>query len=182
MAVRTLALLLAVCSPASADPVRLDGFLRLTLAGFGRYESAPALFLQQPSSPGLVLPVPIPAEAVMAVEQALKPARPAMLEVILHAQAVSKRDDALFDNLPWQWNPSPQAKRVRPRLSNRGARRVCPRRLGDVLQPEGLKRGDATDRDPTIARVLAGGMPSRASRAVATHARAMPRPTISCWT
>jgi hypothetical protein len=86
-------LLLAGCWPG-ADSVRLEGFLRLTLAGFGRYESAPALYLQQPSSepaPGRVLPVPIPAEAVMAVEQALRPARPAMLEVLLHAQAGTPR-------------------------------------------------------------------------------------------
>ena len=39
-----------------------------------------------------------------------------------NAQAMSKRDDCLFDNLPWQWNPAnPQAKRdAFARFSGRG--------------------------------------------------------------
>ena len=98
----------------------LDSFVPLRVVGLGRYASAPAIFLEEEQG-GDVLPVPIPGDAVMAVEQALSPIYSAMLEVLLHAQPVSKRDDALFDNVPWAWNPSPQAKRdAFARFSGRG--------------------------------------------------------------
>jgi hypothetical protein len=110
--------LLLGCSLAA--PVDVGKFVRLQLAGLGRYQSAPALFLEEERG-GAVLPVPVPSDSVLAIEQALAPGRPAMLEVLLQAQAVSKRDGALFDNLPWQWSPSPQAKRdAFARFSGRG--------------------------------------------------------------
>ena len=105
-----------------APPVDLSTFVRLRLTGLGRYQSAPALFLAESrGGGGLVLPVPVPFDSEMAIEQALSPRTPALLEVCLHAQAASKRDDGLFDNLPWKWNPSPQAKRdAFARFSGRG--------------------------------------------------------------
>ena len=100
--------------------LNLGNFVSLRVAGLGRYASAPAIFLEEERG-GDVLPVPIPGDAVMAVEQALSPTYSAMLEVLLHSQPVSKRDDALFDNVPWVWNPSPQAKRdAFSRFSGRG--------------------------------------------------------------
>ena len=118
-AARLLALLLAAPG-CLASPVDLSSFVKVNVCGFGRYQSAPALFLEQEQG-GDVLPVPIPSDSVMAVEQCLSPERPAMLAVLLHAQAASKRDDCLFDNLPWKWNPSPQAKRdAFARFSGRG--------------------------------------------------------------
>ena len=112
-------MLLAVV-PAFVTGLSLDSFVPLRVVGLGRYASAPAIFLEEERG-GDVLPVPIPGDAVMAVEQALSPTYSAMLEVLLHAQPVSKRDDALFDNVPWAWNPSPQAKRdAFARFSGRG--------------------------------------------------------------
>ncbi len=106
--------------PVLTLALNLDAFVPLRLVGLGRYASAPAIFLEEERG-GEVLPVPIPGEAVMAVEQALSPTPPAMLEVLLHSQPVSKRDGALFDNVPWEWNPSPQAKRdAFSRFSGRG--------------------------------------------------------------
>ena len=111
-------MLLAVTVPVTG--LSLDSFVPLRVVGLGRYASAPAIFLEEERG-GDVLPVPIPGDAVMAVEQALSPTYSAMLEVLLHAQPVSKRDDALFDNVPWAWNPSPQAKRdAFARFSGRG--------------------------------------------------------------
>ena len=110
-------MLLAV---VSVTGLNLDAFVSLRVVGLGRYASAPAIFLEEERG-GDVLPVPIPGDAVMAVEQALSPTYSAMLEVLLHSQPVSKRDDALFDNVPWVWNPSPQAKRdAFSRFSGRG--------------------------------------------------------------
>ena len=112
---------LTVAVVATTKPnIDLSSFLRLNFAGFGRYQSQPALFLERDRG-GSVVPVPISSDSVMAVEQALAPGSPAMLDVLLHAQATSKRDDCLFDNLPWDWNPSPQAKRdAFARFSGRG--------------------------------------------------------------
>lgn len=57
----------------------------------------------------------------MAVEQALSPTRPAMLECVLHARHISNRDAGCFDSLPWQWSADPQAKRAAAdRLSGQG--------------------------------------------------------------
>ena len=110
--------MLLACVPVTG--LSLDSFVPLRVVGLGRYASAPAIFLEEERG-GDVLPVPIPGDAVMAVEQALSPTYSAMLEVLLHAQPVSKRDDALFDNVPWAWNPSPQAKRdAFARFSGRG--------------------------------------------------------------
>ena len=118
-----MALTAIVATLAAAAPVDLSTFVRLRLTGLGRYQSAPALFLAENrgGGSGLVLPVPVPFDSEMAIEQALSPRVPALLEVCLHAQAASKRDDGLFDNLPWKWNPSPQAKRdAFARFSGRG--------------------------------------------------------------
>ena len=46
----------------------LSGFVPLELVGFGRFDSTPALFL---SDDATALPVPVPLDAVMAIEQAL---------------------------------------------------------------------------------------------------------------
>ena len=117
---RIAVILAIVASTQAKQVVNLANYVPLTVCGLGRYASAPALFLEE-SRGGRVLPVPIPSEAVMATEQALSATRPALLEVVLHAQAVSKRDDGFFDNLPWGWNPSPQAKRdAFARFSGRG--------------------------------------------------------------
>ena len=103
-----------------AAKLDLSTFQKTRVAGFGRYLSAPALFLEVERG-GNVLPVPVPGNAVGAVEQALSAKFPAMLEVLAQAKAASMRDGALLDNLPWQWNPSPQAKRdAVARFSGRG--------------------------------------------------------------
>ena len=110
-----MAALCTAIATLAAAPVDLSTFVRLRLTGLGRYQSAPALFLAENrgGGSGLVLPVPVPFDSEMAIEQALSPLVPALLEVCLHAQAASKRDDGLFDNLPWKWNPSTQAKDAR---------------------------------------------------------------------
>ena len=89
----------------------LSGFVPLELVGFGRFDSTPALFLSDDATAGRVLPVPVPLDAVMAIEQALSPKHAAMLEVLLHARPIAERDDGVFDNLPWDWSEDPQAKR-----------------------------------------------------------------------
>ena len=95
---------------AGSSAALLARCVPLRICGLGRYASAPAIFLEAEAG-GPVLPVPVPAESVMSFEQALSMARPARMEVIPLAAALSRRDGTLFDNLPWQWNPSPQAKR-----------------------------------------------------------------------
>ena len=117
---RRCMLLLSLPS-AAATPIRLSDFVPLRFAGLGRCAAAPALFLSE-TREGPVLPVPIPADAVMACEQALNAARPSMVEVLLQAQATAGRDGGLFDNLPFAaWNPAPQAKRdAFARCSGRG--------------------------------------------------------------
>lgn len=106
-----LAILLAVplASPAKLD---LANFATLRCIGLGRWRCAPALFLAEDFGGGPVLPVPVPQDAVMAVEMALAPQKKAaMLEVLLHGRTIVNRDDGVFDNLPWGWAASPQAKR-----------------------------------------------------------------------
>ena len=107
---RIVVLLAMIASTQAKQVVNLANYVPLQLCGLGRYSAAPALFLEETRG-GSVLPIPIPGEAVMATEQALSPVQPSLIEVVLHAQAVSKRDDGFFDNLPWEWNPSAQGKR-----------------------------------------------------------------------
>ncbi len=107
-----LAALCGAC--AAAVPVSLSETLPLRLLGFGTYLSAPALFLGDPNeggSPGPVLPIPVPASQVMAVEQAVTGKRNTMVDVLLHGRGLVQRDDGVFDRLPWAWSPNPQAKR-----------------------------------------------------------------------
>jgi len=121
---RTLLLQQLVASTAAAATLSLSSCVPLEIVGFGRCGASPALFLSdEPASTigARVLPVPVPAEAVMAVEQALSPARPMMLECLLHARHISSRDDGCFDNLPWRWSADLQAKRsAADRLSGQG--------------------------------------------------------------
>ena len=76
----------------------------------GKYNAHTAAFLE---SDGKVLPVPVPAESVAALEQAMrtdgKP--PPVLNVLMHARSLTNREGGLFDQLPWQWAPSPLSKR-----------------------------------------------------------------------
>lgn len=108
-----------------APPIDLAKCVPLRVCGLGRYASSPALFLEDPRGDGgvggNVLPVPIPADAVRACEQAMAPQKPAMMEVLMQTKAIGSRDALLFDNLPWQWSPSPQAKQnAFARFSGRG--------------------------------------------------------------
>ena len=117
---RIVVLLAMIASTQAKQVVNLANYVPLQLCGLGRYSTSPALFLEETRG-GSVLPIPIPGEAVMATEQALSPVQPSLIEVVLHAQAVSKRDDGFFDNLPWEWNPSAQGKRdAFARFSGRG--------------------------------------------------------------
>ena len=105
-----------LCWAASAaGVVDLAGYVRLKVTGFGRYASAPAFFLSEsgvPSDGGDVLPVPMPLDSVMAIEQVVAPGDQAMLEVLLHGRTIVNRDGGIFDSLPWEeWAVSPQAKR-----------------------------------------------------------------------
>ena len=109
---------------AATAALSLSSCVPLEIAGFGRCGASAALFLSDEpaiAAGAKFLPVLVPAEAVMAVEQALSPTRPAMLECVLHARHISSRDDGCFDNLPWQWSANPQAKRsAADRLSGQG--------------------------------------------------------------
>ena len=67
------------------------------------------------------MPVPLAGESVLAMEQAISAVEPQMTQVLFNSQVISKRSGFLFDNLPWAWNPSTQAKRdAFARFSGRG--------------------------------------------------------------
>ena len=102
-----------LAATAAAAPVDLARFVPAIVVGLGRYGSSPALFLQDAAERGVgdVLPVPVPSDAVVAIEQALSLSPTSVSEVLLQSQAVVQRDGGLFDSLPWAWAPSPQAKR-----------------------------------------------------------------------
>ena len=87
-------------------------FVTTQVSGIGRYCGAPAIFLEQQRG-SLVLPVPVPANAVAAMEQALMaPATAAAgFEVLRNGRLIIERDGCLFDNLPWGRFAPPQAKR-----------------------------------------------------------------------
>jgi len=87
-------------------------FVTTQVSGIGRYCGAPALFLEQQRG-SLVLPVPVPANAVAAMEQALMApaAAAAGFEVLRNGRFIIERDGCLFDNLPWGRFAPPQAKR-----------------------------------------------------------------------
>jgi hypothetical protein len=87
-------------------------FVTTQVSGIGRYCGAPALFLEQQRG-SLVLPVPVPANAVSAMEQALMApaAAAAGFEVLRNGRFIIDRDGCLFDNLPWGRFAPPQAKR-----------------------------------------------------------------------
>ena len=148
------ALCTAIATLAAAAPVDLSTFVRLRLTGLGRYQSAPALFLAENrgGGSGLVLPVPVPFDSEMAIEQALSPARPAILEVLLSAQAFSKRDDALFESakrvaspLHWQhWTLGRDGGHLHPR--------------GDSLVAIGaLSKGRSSSGDICVDSISIGG-------------------------
>lgn len=107
-----LVLLAAFCP--SLPPPRPDAF-KATVVGLGRYRLSPAIFLaERRDNPDSVLPVPVAASSVTALEQALKHvdgSRCAMLEVLVSGKHVVDRDGGIFDSLPWQWSASAQAKR-----------------------------------------------------------------------
>ena len=106
-------------SPAAAPNIGSVRFVPLQIAGLGRYGSEPAVFLQDPSG-GQVMPVPIPRACELAFEQALSPTIPARVEVLLQARTFAGREGGLVDSLPWEWVPSPLAKRdLYARLSGR---------------------------------------------------------------
>ena len=87
-------------------------FVTTQVSGIGRYCGAPAIFLEQQRG-SLVLPVPVPANAVAAMEQALMApaATAAGFEVLRNGRLIIERDGCLFDNLPWGRFAPPQAKR-----------------------------------------------------------------------
>lgn len=121
------ALLCSVLSAAASAPLpsALSGLVPLRVVGLGRYAGAPAVFLSdgaEAASPAVVLPVPVPLDAVMGLEQALSGMeQQAMMDVLLHCRGIASRDGGLFDSLPWDWAPSALAKRDGyARLQGRG--------------------------------------------------------------
>jgi len=105
----------AMLLATTALPPALTGLIPLRIVGLGRYAASPAIFLadgDDPTSVGRVLPVPVPLDAVVGLEQALSGMeRQAMMDVLFHCRVIANRDDGLFDSLPWDWNPSTLAKR-----------------------------------------------------------------------
>jgi hypothetical protein len=97
-------LFLSVLLPSAAALAvapNLDRFLALKIVGLGRYGATPAVFLQKRQNDaavdaGLVLPITIPFEA--------------MVKVLLHGRSIVQRDGGVYDQAPWRWAPSPQAK------------------------------------------------------------------------
>ena len=155
------AVLFTLAAAGSVSKIDLSKFIPLVSLGLGRYSAAPALFLAEPTGPAerptRVMPVPVPLEAVMAIEQAVSAARPSMMEVLLHVRTLANRDDGLYDNLPWQWGASAMAKR-------------------DVRTPHPAPRAHLMQRrQPPCALVR----PPRAFPAAPTPALATTRPTTS---
>ena len=109
--------LTGLIATASTKPA----FVPLRVAGFGRYGGYPALFLSAPDAAS-VLPVPVPLDSVMAIEQALAPVEQAMFDVLLQCRSFTSRDCGIFDALPWNtFSSSPMAKRdAFSRLQGRG--------------------------------------------------------------
>ena len=66
---------------AAAMCCAVDGFVRLTPMGIGRYGNSPALFLGAERGAN-VLPVPVPKQCELAFEQALSPSVPSQFEVL----------------------------------------------------------------------------------------------------
>eukprot|EP00967_Tisochrysis_lutea_P034354 scaffold40994_cov30-Tisochrysis_lutea.AAC.2 len=84
--------------------------LPLRVAGLGRYSGSPAVFLVHTRSER-VLPVPVPLDAVGGLQQALSPSLPSRDQLVPRSRALARRDGGLLDSLPWDWAPSPLAKR-----------------------------------------------------------------------
>mmetsp|Transcript_48219 Transcript_48219/g.111643 ORF Transcript_48219/g.111643 Transcript_48219/m.111643 type:complete len:470 (-) Transcript_48219:50-1459(-) len=113
MCARRLAVALPLCLASSAPlPAVLRGHLPLQIAGLGRYGPSPALFLHKKLGSSEVLPVPVPLDAVKALEMALSgKERQSMVEILLQCRAIVNRDDGIFDGLPWDWASSSLSKR-----------------------------------------------------------------------
>ena len=47
----------------------------------------------------------------MAMEQALAGEFTAMMQILISGRFITNRDGGVYDQLPWQWSPSTQAKR-----------------------------------------------------------------------
>lgn len=97
-------------SAQAAFPVDLSKFESLRLLGLGRHRREPAVFLQKESG-GPVLPVPVSASSVAALETTFTLKRSPKHLILSTAKATSARDKGLYDNLPWSWNESPLAQR-----------------------------------------------------------------------
>ena len=129
MHLRSLLLLACALPPlrSKAPDLRTRQFVRLQVAGLGRYGAQPAVFLEEERD-GMVLPVPVPRESELAFEQALSLTQPSMAEVLLHVRPFAGREGGLLDSLPWAWNASPLAKAD------------CFARLGGRDYPRGERR------------------------------------------
>ena len=102
--------MIALLVTLAAPNIKSRSFVRLQVAGLGRYNAAPAVFLERERG-GAVLPLPIPRESELAFEQALSPQLPSRVDVLLHVRPFAQREGGVFDALPWEWNASPLAKR-----------------------------------------------------------------------
>ena len=100
-------LVLALVHASAFD---LSAYVKTSINGLGRVGRASAIFLEREVG-GRVLPVPLPADAVNALEQTLSATTPAA-EVARQTSSIFDRDGGLVDNFDWQtWASSSQAKR-----------------------------------------------------------------------
>ena len=134
-------------------------FVTTQVSGIGRYCGAPAIFLEQQRG-SLVLPVPVPANAVAAMEQALMApaATAAGFEVLRNGRLIIERDGCLFDNLPWGRFAPPQAKRefaARFAGPTKAAYASTYHLLMDAMQQHDADRAERAMHDHLMAQLTA---------------------------